>query len=103
MRSFLLCLTPYPVKKTMKPSYSKLKSHHYSSNENARNFVDAKLLYSEIGYSRASLLRQNRAYRNTCAVRMSLALLKAGVPFAARSLGVSSSKLPAADLIVLVV
>ena len=68
----------------MKPSYKKLKSNHYSSNENARNFVDGQLLYSEIGYSRQSLLRRNRAYRNTCAVRMSLALLKTGIPFAGR-------------------
>ena len=68
----------------MKPSYTKLKSNYYSSKETAPNHVGAKSLYSEIGYDAVKLLQRNLAYRNTCAVRMSLALLKTDVPFTGR-------------------
>jgi len=68
----------------MKPSYLKLKENHYSSNELAESYVDGESLYSEIGYSQKELIRQNSGYVNTCAVRMSLALLKSGVSFVGR-------------------
>jgi hypothetical protein len=68
----------------MKPTYEKLKKNYYSSNELANNFVDGESLYSEIGYSQDALIQQNPAYVNTCATRLSLALLKAGVSFDGR-------------------
>jgi hypothetical protein len=64
----------------MKPAYLTLKSHHYSSNELSSSYVDKKSLYSEIGYDIDNLIKQNPGYQNTCATRMSLALIKSGVP-----------------------
>ena len=68
----------------MKPTYSRLKSNHYSADDTRTNFKRPELVYSEIGYDAIKLIRQNPAYRNTCAVRMSLALLKTNVPFTGR-------------------
>lgn len=68
----------------MKPTYAKLKQHHYSSNELAPGFVDADSLFKEIGYDYEELIQQNPAYVNTCAVRMSLALIKSGVDLIGR-------------------
>ena len=68
----------------MKPAYAKLKQHHYSSNELAAGFVDAEALFKEIGYDYKKLMEQDPAYANTCAVRMSLALIKSGVEFVGR-------------------
>ena len=68
----------------MKPAYEKLKRNHYSSNELSAGFVDAETLFSEIGYNQEKLIAQNPGYINTCAVRMSLALLKSGVTFKGR-------------------
>ena len=68
----------------MKPSYARLKSHYYSSKEGMINHIGTRSLYAEIGYDAVKLLQQNVAYRNTCAVRMSLALLKTGVSFKGR-------------------
>ena len=68
----------------MKLTYAKLKQHHYSSNELATGFVDAEALYKEIGYNYENLVQQNPAYVNTCAVRMSLALIKSDVDFIGR-------------------
>ena len=68
----------------MKPTYARLRQHHYSSNELATGFVDADSLYKEIGYGYQDLIQQNPGYVNTCAVRMSLALIKAGVDCAGR-------------------
>lgn len=68
----------------MKPTYQKLKQNYYSSNKAASNFVDGEVLYSEIGYSQEALMKQNPAYENTCATRVSLALLKSGVSFTGR-------------------
>jgi len=68
----------------MKPTYEKLKKNYYSSNELAENFVDGEALYSEIGYSQEKLIQRNPAYVNTCATRVSLALLKSGVSFIGR-------------------
>ena len=47
-------------------------------------FVDAEALYKEIGYSYDNLVQQNPGYVNTCAVRMSLALIKSGTDFVGR-------------------
>lgn len=68
----------------MKPSYETLKRNHYSSNELSPSFVDAVTLFNEIGYSYESLLQESPDYVNTCAVRMSLALIKSGVHFVGR-------------------
>lgn len=63
----------------MKPSFSMLKKNHYSSN-----IVSGYDLYKEIGYDYATLQQQNSGYINTCATRMSLALIKSGVKFDGR-------------------
>lgn len=68
----------------MKPSYSVLKSHHYSADKFNSSYVSGEALYSEIGYDQVALIKQNGGYVNTCATRMSLALIKAGVPLKGR-------------------
>ena len=68
----------------MKPQYATLKANYYSSNELNTNYVDKKRLYEEIGYDINALVRQNAGYENTCATRVSLALIKSGVHFAGR-------------------
>lgn len=68
----------------MKPLYSTLKSKHSSSNELNLSYLDKKKLYEEIGYDIDNLVKQNPGYENTCAIRMSLALIKAGISFTGR-------------------
>lgn len=68
----------------MRPTFAKLKENHYSSNELSPSFVDAVALFNEIGHSYDNLLQQSPDYVNTCAVRMSLALIKSGVQFVGR-------------------
>lgn len=68
----------------MKPLYATLKSKHYSSSELSPSYVDKRALYAELGYNIDELIQQNPGYQNTCATRMSLALMKAGVAFAGR-------------------
>lgn len=68
----------------MKPLYKALKSNHYSSDELSSSFVDKPDLYKEIGYDYDKLYKESKAYENTCAVRMSLALIKSGVHFKGR-------------------
>ena len=46
--------------------------------------MSAKDVYKEIGYGFDDLIKQNPAYRNTCAVRLSLALIRSGVHFTGR-------------------
>lgn len=70
----------------MKPTFQKLKSNYYSSNELQPSYVNGAGVYSEFGINHESLIKQNPAYVNTCAARMSLALLKSGVPFVGRIL-----------------
>lgn len=70
----------------MKPLYSQLKKHHYSSNESSPDFISREALFNELGYSEEDLLSKNPAYQNTCAIRMSLALLKTSVNFQGRLL-----------------
>jgi len=67
----------------MKPSYHVLKSHHYSSSGGA-SYKNATDLFAEIGYDYNNLIKQSPQYGNTCAVRMSLALIKSGVAFIGR-------------------
>lgn len=68
----------------MRPLYEQLKRQHYSSNDVRAGFVDSDDLFSEIGYDFKALLRQGDQYENTCAVRMSLALLKCNIEFSGR-------------------
>lgn len=68
----------------MKIKYALLKSKHYSSDRVNSSYMSGEDVYKEIGYGLDDLMRQNPAYENTCAVRMSLALLKAGVRFTGR-------------------
>lgn len=68
----------------MKPSFAILKSNYYSSNELQNNYVSGADLYAEMGIEHEALIKQNPAYVNTCAARVSLALLKSNVPFTGR-------------------
>ncbi|AQT62082.1 T6SS effector amidase Tae4 family protein [Cellvibrio sp. PSBB023] len=68
----------------MKPIYQALKKHHHSSEPSNSNYLSGAAIYKEIGYDIDSLLKQNAGYANTCATRMSLALIKAGVNFQGR-------------------
>jgi hypothetical protein len=60
----------------MKPTYAVLKSHHNSSEITSSSYLPAEDLYKEIGYDVNNLIKQNPGYGNTCATRMSLALIK---------------------------
>ena len=64
--------------------FSVLKSKHYSSDRMSSTYKSGDDVYKEIGYTLESLVKQNPAYENTCAVRMSLALIKNGVNVAGR-------------------
>jgi hypothetical protein len=68
----------------MKPSYLDLKKYHYSSDYAHANYASSEDLYAEIGHELDTLLKQDVGYGNTCATRMSLALIKAGVTFGGR-------------------
>lgn len=64
--------------------YSTLKKNYYSSNPGSSNYKGAKDLYAEMGIDFDALLKESAAYENTCAARMSLALLKSGASFTGR-------------------
>ncbi|WP_218645328.1 type VI secretion system amidase effector protein Tae4 [Shewanella sp. Scap07] len=68
----------------MKPTFQSLKSNYYSSNELQSNYKSGADLYAEMGIEHDKLIKQNPAYVNTCAARVSLALLKSGVSFVGR-------------------
>lgn len=68
----------------MSPTYATLKSNYYSSNELQSNYVSGSDLYLEMGLDHEKLIKQNSAYINTCAARVSLALLKSNVSFEGR-------------------
>ena len=68
----------------MSTTYSTLKSHYYSSNELQSNYVSGSDLYAELGMDHEILIKQDPAYVNTCAARVSLALLKSNVYFEGR-------------------
>jgi len=65
----------------MTVAFITLKNNHYSSDPINSNYLSAENVYSEIGYDLEELKKQTPAYENTCAVRMSIALLKSGVAF----------------------
>jgi len=68
----------------MKPSYAALKAAHFSSDYMNPSYRSGEDLYAEIGYELSALTKQSVGYVNTCAVRMSLALLGTGTPFMGR-------------------
>ena len=68
----------------MKPSFMALKANHYSSNKHNSNFMGSEEIYKLIGYDIEELKKQNPGYVNTCAIRMSLALIKSGMNFSGR-------------------
>lgn len=68
----------------MKPTFETLKSNYYSSNELLSNYLSGDDLYAEMGLNHEKLIKQNPAYINTCAARVSLALLKSNVVFVGR-------------------
>jgi hypothetical protein len=68
----------------MKPAFSILKANHYSSEFTSSDYVSAEDLHKELGYDLTTLLKENPGYANTCATRVSLALLKSNIPFAGR-------------------
>lgn len=57
----------------MRPLYEQLKRQHYSSNHTRAGFASGEQVFSEIGYDYSTIIKQQPAYENTCAVRMSLA------------------------------
>lgn len=63
----------------MRPLFSAVKANHYSSDVASSSYVDTHAVYDEIGYDAKEMIKSNSAYQNTCAIRMSLALKKAGV------------------------
>lgn len=68
----------------MKPEFKILKANHYSSEPSDPSYMSATDVYAEIGYDINDLIKQNPGYQNTCATRMSLALIKSGVSFTGR-------------------
>lgn len=68
----------------MKPQFFSLKQNHYSSDETKPSYKSVSEVYSEIGYEAAKLVHQDPNYGNTCAVRMSLALMKSGISIKGR-------------------
>jgi hypothetical protein len=68
----------------MTVNYALLKSHHHSAERANPSYRSDADVYSDIGYNLDVLMKQNPAYENTCAVRMSLALIKTGVDFVGR-------------------
>ncbi len=68
----------------MRVHYSILKSKHYSSDRMNPSYKSGEDVYKEMGYNLDNLMRQNPAYENTCAVRMSLTLIKSNINFLGR-------------------
>lgn len=68
----------------MKISYSILSQNYYSYDETSANYKNTAEFYKELGINIDNLLAQSDGYANTCAARVSLALIKSGVSFSGR-------------------
>jgi hypothetical protein len=68
----------------MKPYYEVLKRHHHSREFYKPGFLSGDSLCKEIGCDQAELIKQNKGYGNTCATRLSIALLKSGLSIQGR-------------------
>ena len=68
-----------------RPVFATLRANHYSSDRTqSARFVDGEAVYKKVGYDMEELKKQNPGYENTCAVRMSIALLRSGVGITGR-------------------
>ena len=67
----------------MRPLYAQLKMQHYSANESRPAMYLVKRYLMRLAMTPVRSLNQI-GYMNTCAVRMSLALLKCNVSFSGR-------------------
>jgi Type VI secretion system (T6SS), amidase effector protein 4 len=65
-------------------TYDTLWNNHYSSDSSRANYRDADAVFDEMGLDFEKFVKEDPSYENTCAVRMSLALLKSSVPFTGR-------------------
>lgn len=61
-----------------------LNNNHYSPNPISSNYLSGDIVYSEVGYKLRDIRKKYEVYVNTCAVRMSLALIKSEVDFIGR-------------------
>jgi hypothetical protein len=68
----------------VKPTYQTLKRNHYSSEPSNNNYRSGSDIYNDMGYKIEDLIKQNQGYANTCATRMSIALIKSAVSFTGR-------------------
>lgn len=68
----------------MKPAFLILKRNHYSSDPTEPSYASGEAVYAEIGYDLDDLMKEDTRYANTCATRMSLALVKSGVVLSGR-------------------
>jgi hypothetical protein len=59
-----------------RPSFSLVRSNYYSSNATKPNFVKREQVFQEIGFEAYD---GNPNYNDTCAIRVSLALIKSGL------------------------
>lgn len=67
------------------PSFTTLRSNHLSSDRTQTSrFADGESVYKSVGYDIEALKKQDAGYENTCAVRMSLALLRSGIGISGR-------------------
>lgn len=72
-------------KKVTTQLFAVLQANHHSSDRmQSARFVDGETVYKDLGYDLESLKKQDPGYENTCAVRMSAALLLSGVPITGR-------------------
>jgi hypothetical protein len=70
----------------VKPKYEDLKANYHSSDPASSSYMAGADVYALVGLDMTKLMAQNPGYINTCATRMSIALLGAGVNFVGRVL-----------------
>jgi Type VI secretion system (T6SS), amidase effector protein 4 len=68
----------------MKPAFEVLKRNHNSSEITSSSYLFGEAFYKALGYDIDKLQKENAGYVNTCAARMSVALIKSGVTFQGR-------------------
>jgi hypothetical protein len=68
----------------MRPPFAALERGYHSSDPAHPSYLDGRSVYARIGLDLDAFVGDDPAYVNTCAVRMSIALLEAGVRFAGR-------------------
>lgn len=68
----------------MKPEFLTFKKNHYTNEPGKDGYMSSEDVYGEIGIDFDRLVKENISYKNTCATRVSLTLLKCNVPFTGR-------------------